>query len=250
MQLRAEGIVVKERNIGENDKILTILTRELGLIEVSARGIRKIKSGIAGSLSIFSYASLDLFKGRGGYIVNSAAPIKSFYGLSGDIEKTYLAFYLCEIICTFLPNEENGGIYLRLLLNTLHYLENGAKNNDLLKGIFELKIMQLSGFMPDLVACKKCCCYECSEMFFLAKSGSLLCGDCLAKGKGAPFVTPIHNSALTGLRFVIFSEFEKIFSFQLTESALASFSRVCEEYLLLHTQKNLSTLDFYKKIKA
>lgn len=67
-----------------------------------------------------------------------------------------------------------------MLLNTLHLLEEDKKDMELLKSIFELRALAISGFMPDLVGCQSCGEYVKDSMFFLPVDGMIICSDCMS----------------------------------------------------------------------
>ena len=105
--------------------------------------------------------------------------------------------------------------------------------------------MSLSGYMPDLVACEKCGAYETEYMYFNSEEGKLYCKNCAPTA----FSKNIAFSVVTAMRYVALSDFEKIFSFTLSDDGLKSFCSITEEYLLNKTQRKFKTLEFYNLMK-
>lgn len=254
MQIKTQGMVLKQRNIGENDRIITILSKELGLIEATARNVKATRSSIGGFVQILSYNDFCLFKGKSGYIVNSAETINTFYDLRLDVIKLSLAGYFCELtayLCS--AGDDNSESYLRLLLNTLHYLQTEKREAPLLKCIFELRSMSIAGFMPNLVCCNVCATYEDENMLFMPVDGTLICVDCYSQCE-SDFVKTIkyavNSSVLSAMRFIIFSEIKKLFLFRVTGNSLQQLGFITENYTLLHTEARFNSLEMYNSLIA
>jgi len=253
MLIKTQGIVLKQRNIGESDKILTILTSDLGVIEASARDIKTKKSKLSGASQILSYSDFCLFKGKSQYIINSAESINPFYSLRLDVVKLSLAGYFCELICYLSKNDdENAKAFLKLILNSLHFLADDSKDIMLLKSIFELRSLTIAGFQPDLVCCRDCASFESESMCFFPLEGVLLCGDCvvnssLDRNKNIHF--SLNNSVLSALRFIVFSEEKRLFSFKLGGLSLSQLNYITENYAMLHTEAKFNSLDIFNSLQ-
>ena len=130
-----------------------------------------------------------------------------------------------------------------MVLNSLHFLSKNLRPELLLKAVTEMRMLAFSGYMPDLVCCAECACYEADVMWFLPDDGILLCGDCYRPdGRRA---IPLGRGVLTGLRHTIYAEFSKLFAFQLPPEALTQLAAASEAFLLSHIDRPLPTLSFY-----
>ena len=109
-------------------------------------------------------------------------------------------------------------------------------------------MLSISGYMPDLVGCAGCGRYEAERMFFRINRGEIYCQDCYLN-KGSPAVG-LSPGALTGMRHIIYSDFEKVFSFRLTGAPLRELCEAAEAYAVSVLQKRLGTLDFYRSLGA
>lgn len=263
MQMKTDGLIIRDLNVGENDRIVTILTREHGIIQASARGARRVKSHISTATRLFCYSDFTLFKGRDIYIIDSATPKEFFLGIDKDLAGLSLSQYLAQLSAFLTPQEEKSEDYLRLMLNSLNFIRNGEKPLLLIKSAFEIRILTLSGYMPDLVACKECGAYESDVMYLDPVEGTLICSECknrlsisgqaqsnqdyLLKNEFSK-LQPLSKGALAALRHMVYSEFPKLFSFTLSEKALESLSDACEKYLLCCVDKTFPTLDFFHAI--
>ena len=156
MNLQTQGLIIKETAIGENDKLLIILTREHGLVRAFANGARKIKGKNSAATSVFCYANFTLYKGKDTYKVTDVTPIELFFDLRYNLEAFALAQYFCEIILKITPEDFEPDNYLKLILNSLHFLVKATKPLDQIKAVTEFKLVSLAGFMPNLISCAEC----------------------------------------------------------------------------------------------
>lgn len=250
MLIQTSGIVIKENNSGENDKYITILTADNGTIEAYVKGARRKGSQLASSTSLFCYSTFQLFKNNSKYYVDSADIINLFYDIRLDLTRLTIASYFCQIVCELKPNIDDSPQILKLLLNSIHLLANSKKDSKIIKSVFELRIMSLSGFCPNLVACKNCSNFEKNMRFYISE-GSILCDDCANFGEFQTVLTgyaQLTPSVLAAMRHIVYSEPEKVFSFTLDNDNLKLLSEVCEAYLLCQTERNYRSLDFLKTL--
>lgn len=244
-QITTDGLIIREQNIGDSDKLITILTRNMGIISAYAAGSKNIKSKKGASTSLLSFSSLTLKKKGEFYRVSEASPIKVFFKAGDDIEILSLAQYFCELASAHAPNDETCEQVLRLILNSLHFLSEKKRNLFLLKAVVELRLLSIIGYMPDLVACKKCINYESDIMYFDTFEGDLYCSNCAEYKKD---FAVLNLTLLTAMRHIIYSDFEKLFSFTLPDEACRALSMVTEKYLINKTEQKLKTLSFFNSL--
>lgn len=127
MLITTKGVVIRERQSRENDKFIDILTPDLGIIEISAKGAKKISSKNSASTQLFAYSNFCVQKRTERYYLNSSEPIHIFYPIRTDIEKTALAAYFSEVIKYAVPSEQPSADVLRLLLNSFHFMTEDSK---------------------------------------------------------------------------------------------------------------------------
>ncbi len=240
-----DGLIIKEQNIGDNDKIVTVLSRNNGIISAYASGAKSIKSRKGAATCLLSYSSLTLKKKGESYRITEAAPIEVFFKTGNDIEALALAQYFCELALNHAPSDENCEYVLRLFLNALYFLGERKRNIHLIKAIVELKLMALIGYMPNLVACKKCLRYENDLMYFDTAEGCLYCAECVPYEKN---FAVINGTLIMAMRHIIYAEFSKLFSFTLPDEAAVALSSITEKYLVNKTEHNLKTLQFFKSL--
>lgn len=197
MRLTTDALIIRENNnIGESDRFVTALTRDLGVIRASARGARQLKNRSGAATKLLTYSRLTLFRGRDKYIIDEAEPLQLFFELHSDIERLALAQYFCELAGVLAPREEAAEPCLRLLLNALHYLCTGGRDSRLIKAVVELKLLAFAGYMPNLTACASCGAADAAGFWLLPPgpgfcsaqpaAGMLLMGRCRSASRCLP----------------------------------------------------------------
>lgn len=245
--ITVEGIVLKERSVGEQDKFIDILTGDSGVLEVSVKGAKKINGRSGSSTQLLAYSRFCIDK-RGSYTcLNSAEPIHIFYGLRDSLSKISLASYFAEIMRFCIKPEAQNGDIMRLMLNSLHFLETGKREERLLKAVFELRLMSEIGYMPDIVACRSCGVFEPEELFFGIGSGGFYCAGCFG-GEADENYMKIKLPVLSAVRHIVLADFSRLFNFRVSEETQQRLSALAESYALTHLERSFGTLDFYKSI--
>ncbi|MFH1186682.1 MAG: DNA repair protein RecO [Candidatus Levyibacteriota bacterium] len=146
---KTEGIVIKRRNLGEADKILTILTKKLGKLQVKAPGIRRIISRRSPHVELLNYVSFSLYCGKSLPVVTEAEAIETFSLLKENLGKISTAYHTCELVDNFCPdNQENYDIFV-LLKNTLLNIERSVDSKNLIKK-FELDLLTKLGYIQPI----------------------------------------------------------------------------------------------------
>ncbi len=247
MQLSTDGIVLKEGELRENDKVLTILTQDYGLITAFANGARRLNSRLAAGASFLCYSDMRLFFNKGKYVLDDAFPKNIFYGIREDIESLSLASYLSELAQALAPVGDAAGDFLRLTLNTLHMLEKKKRPLAFLKAVFELRMISMAGYMPDLLGCMHCGAFDENSMYFSIAQAGLVCQNCY-KEQNAPQMLALSSGVLGAMRYILYSQMEKLFSFAISAESLKKLSFICEKYVQFTLDRTFKTLDFYNSL--
>ncbi|WP_296629237.1 DNA repair protein RecO [uncultured Negativibacillus sp.] len=248
MQTTATGLVIGEKILSNDNRLITILTAELGVVHAFVKSIKKLGGSMAASTDLFTYSSFVLFSNKEKYSVNSAETLHLFYHLREDLEKTALASYLAQLAEQLCPEGEGAQEYLQLFLNCLHLLETDKRTPDFVKPVFELRLLTMAGFMPDLVGCQECGEYQAESFCFSPSTGTLLCGKC-SHGVVPQGYIQIGTAQLAAMRHIIYSENKRIFQFKMSAEGLACLGRITELYLLTQLEKSFPSLDFYHRLR-
>ncbi len=243
MTLKTDGIVIREQTTGEQDRLVTILTRENGVIKGFVNGGRNPKNKNVSSTGLLCYSDFTIEKKKNDiYVVKEASAKEVFFSLRDNISSLSLAQYFAEIAGELAPREENAGEYLSLVLNSIFLLANKKKETALIKAVTELRLCAVAGYMPNLVACSECGEFETETMYFDIATGTILCENC----KTGDRLFKLGPGIISAMRHICFSPPEKVFSFSLSSDGLYALSDLTERYLKKVTVRNYKTLDFYK----
>lgn len=242
MKLTTDALIIRENNtVGESDRFVTALTRDLGVIRASVRGARQIKNRNGSATQLLCYSRLSLYKGREKYIVDDAEPLQVFFEVRGDLVKLALAQYFCELAGVLAPSEESAEEELRLLLNALHYLSEGTRPTGLIKAVTELRLLCKAGYMPAVAQCPQCGNEDCTRF-------SPLRGEVTCEQHGGGDTLALTAGSLAALRHIVYAPFEKCFAFSLPETDTAVLSQAAERFLLAQLNRGFNTLDFYHSL--
>ena len=129
MQVKTQGLIIREQTVGESDRLVTVLTRDAGVVRAFARRAKNLKDSKSAATQLLCYSRLSIFKGREKYMIDDAEPIEVFFGLRRDIAALSLAQYFCELAYLMVPEDTDSEEYLRLILNSLHFLSKGTRLN-------------------------------------------------------------------------------------------------------------------------
>ncbi len=248
MKFITNGLIIREQNIRERDKLVTILSESHGIIKAFAHGAKDIKSSKSAATSLLSYSRLTLHSRKENYLLGDAKTIKIFSGLRHSVENMYLAQYFCELAGAICPKEQNAEEQLRLILNALYLLSENKRSLSVIKPCVELRLMCMAGYMPDIMMCSECGEYEKEPMFFLPKLGTFICKDCYEKNENTEYKISLNISAVTAMRHCCYADAEKLFSFSLPEDDLKTLNFCGEEYIRFILERDFKTLKFLKTI--
>ena len=248
MEFSTVGIVIKETQPGENDKLLTILTPE-GKVFALAKGVKKISSKNAPACQLFVYSEYELMQKNGRNTVKTAISKELFYNMRADMTRYSLACYFAEVLSHVTTENNDETEALRLFLNTLFALANKP---DIplwqIKGAFELKLMCILGFSPDFENCFGCGCEIeiCRNNVFSFEEAALICEKC-RKGDVA-FSCTVSGDTCLALKYISTSTLSGFLSFTIDDSYSSEFTFICENYLIHKTERSYETLKIYKSI--
>ncbi|MBR6102790.1 MAG: DNA repair protein RecO [Ruminococcus sp.] len=247
-----KGLIIREEPRGESSKSIYVLTAERGVISIFVRGgMKSGKNSASTQLYVYSELCLETkqnAKGETLYYLNSSEPQEMFYELRLDILKMSLAAYLSELLY-FSRVEDASDIneVLRLTLNTFYFLNKGTKDRELLKSIFEFRLLCDTGLRPDLVACSKCYKYEDDRMHFNIRSGTLECEDC-CENKDSMFGYVLDKKLLYILRHIALTDFNRLFAIRIAPELQVRLTAVTEGFVKYHFKERFKTLEFYRAL--
>lgn len=244
---RASAVVLRHTDWGEADRLLTLYTRDQGIVRALAKGARKVTSRKAGHLQPFTHITVQLAKGRDLLIVTQVETVNAFLPLHDDLVKTGYAAYVVELLLRFSYEEEGADPSIfRLLVDTLDRIE---KEEDawMATRYYEVRLLDAVGFRPQLFECVNCGREIMAEdQFFSFISGGVICPRC---GEGIPNLTKISLEALKYLRHFQRSSYKEASRARPGPDIQKEAEMLMQGYFTHLLERTLNTPGFIRKIK-
>ena len=246
-ELVLKGLVLRTADYKESSKILTVLTDTRGKITVSAKGATRAKSRIAAACQPFAFSEMSLTESRDRYYLNAASTIELFTGLTADLSSYALGCYFLELLDAACPETAEEPEALSLGLNALWLLAEGKKAPALMKSAFELRLMSLLGYRPELERCGACGEETPEAPVIDLRGGALFCRDCSREHALRP--QSLDAAALAAARHIVGAAHSRVFAFSLAEKPLRRLENVAEGYVHEQLERRFHTLDYYKSLR-
>jgi DNA repair protein RecO (recombination protein O) len=231
--VKTKGIIIAEKVMSDFDKMLTILTPNMGKIECVAKGSRRPKSLLMAGTQFLCFGDYMLYKGGENYSMNSCETIELFYNIRTDLDKLKYAVYITKIINDVTTENQNNYKILQLYLNTLYVISNTDKDLEFVTSIFRLRLLSIIGYRPEIEECKTCKEKENLAKFSIRDNG-FKCTACGKQDKGAIDMSETTKDAI---RYIILSDAKKIYSFQVTKESIEELKIISKLYLTEKLEK-------------
>ena len=242
------GIVLRETETKETDKILTLLTDKFGKISAIARGARRKGCKFAACAQPLVWSEWTLYQKGDWFYVNEGSTLELFGGLRKDLDAMALGFYFAELTEAVTAAGEPALDLLRHLLNGLYALGQMHKPSELVKPAFELKLLSLAGYEPLADSCAYCGCPDPERPMLDVVQGVVRCQTC---GTGERSLSmPLCPSSLAALRHILYGDPKRLYSFRVGEDALQRLSHAAEAFAAAQLERGFRTLDFYKSLQG
>ena len=252
-QTKVTGIILSTSPSKEYDRRVVILTKERGKITAFANGARRPNSPLVGAVTPFSFGEFVLYVGGSSYTMKSAKITNYFEELRGDLQGIYYGFYFLEVADYFAKEGNDEKEVLKLLYLTLKALTSQKISNELIRCIFELKILTINGMAPEVFVCFKCGDKE-REKVFSIDTGGLVCRNCILQVKrqidsshlNGRFIEEgvgLHPSTLYAMQHIVSSRIESLYTFGLSEEVLAELIDVMRKIYWIYVDKKFNSLE-------
>lgn len=245
MLKKAEGIVIRTRDYGETHQVLVIYTREQGKIAVMARGVKKTRSRLSSVAQVLTHGQYMYYAGSGMGTLTQGETIKSHHKIREDILWMSYAAYILELLDKLTDDREPNGFLFHLLDQVLSLLETG-KDAAILCRIFEMKLLGISGYRPQVDACLNC--LESDKPFFFSVSkGGFLCAHCLPLDEQALSLSPASARLL---RLFLHVDIDRLGEIRVRPETNEQLERVMFAFTDYHADLHLKSRNFLQKMKV
>ncbi len=224
--VKTKGIIIAENNLGDFDKMLTMLTPGLGKISCVAKGARRPKSALLGGTQLFCFGEYVMFSGTNTYHINSCETIEIFYKIRTDLDKLKYAIHIDKIIQDVTQENQNSYKILQLFLNTLYIISETNKDLEFILSIFKFRLLSLLGFFPQIEKCLVCGEHENLNFFSIQQNG-FKCKTC---GKQDTSAISINESTKNAIKYTFYSPPKKLYNFELKEESLEEYKLISKIY--------------------
>ena len=242
MYATTRGLVLRGVRYKEADLLLTVLTEERGKLTIRARGALRRNSRLGAASQALCWSEFTLFGSRGRWTADEASALEQFLGLREDIAQLALGTYFAELLDTVCAEEAPEGPALRLALNALYALSRGIYGPEHVKSVFELRLMCLAGFEPEVAACGVCGRTDPAEPMFSPEMGLVHCRACGA-------ALPLDGESLAAVRHIVSAPAKREFSFVIPEESERRLSRAAEAFVRWQLDRGFSSLDYWKSVQ-
>ena len=253
---RLSAIVLKRRDTGEADRLLTVLTADRGKLTLLAKGVRRSASRKAGHIEPFTYVQLLVAKGRSMLLVTQAEIVEAHRHLREDLWLSAWAYYVAELADAFIRDEDPHAPLFDLLLETLGRLDQGDEPA-LAVRYYELHLLGLAGFQPQLFRCLQCGELLKPEVnFFSMERGGALCpkhgatpqaGTPSGANQGGSMVLPL--ATLKVMRYLQTRPWGQVAQLRLSERVSQQVETVLAQYITHHLERQLRSPVFLERLK-
>jgi len=240
---RSDAIVLRRTDVGETDRVIILYTRAKGKLSAIAKGARKALSKLAAATEPFTYGRYMLAVGQNLDVVTQAEIRESFQAIRKDVARVSHAVYFLELVDSFTEEREPNPDLFDTLLSALYLLETGV-DPQIAARSFELKLMALLGYAPQLDVCLRCGTKpKGPEIPFSPSLGGLVCRKC---GPLPEDVIYISRSTAEFMKHLVTAEPSDLRQMQPAPEALKEAAQVLRWHIRYRAERDLKSLDFLR----
>ena len=243
---RVLAIVLKRRDMGEADRLLTVLTRDRGKLTLLAKGVRRVASRKAGHIEPFTEVDILIARGRTFHLVTQAETTAAHRRLREDLWLSAWAYYVAELVDAFTQDDDPHELLFDLLAETLARLET-TTDPALVARYFELHLLSFVGYQPQLFRC-----LECGELlepqvnFFSLESGGVFCP---AHGVNRPGTAALPLPELKVLRFLQSRPWEQVAQLTLSPVVADHVETLLAQFITHQLEHNVRSAAFLDRLR-
>lgn len=239
--VKVKAIVVKSVAYGDNDKMLTVLSAERGVMHVSAKGVKSLKNKNSAAASALCCSEMILKESGDVYSLSSADVIESFYPLRESVEALSYGVYFAQLAAMCVGEGVEAPEELRLVLNTLFVLAKYPSRRDVLRAAFELKLCEIVGVAPIV---GQCSCGGSGEYFDSAQ-GESVCRMCRTESS-----VKVSPSAVKVMEYILESDIKNALLFDTPIAVAREVSKLIESFMHFQFGKLPKSLEYLKQYSS
>ncbi|NLV91917.1 MAG: DNA repair protein RecO [Firmicutes bacterium] len=242
---RTEGIVLRTKDLGDADKILTIFTADAGKVAVVSKGCRRVRNRLIGVSAPFVHLRALIFKGKSLDTLSQGEILHSFIDLREDLLKMAYASYLAEVVDQLTAERDPVPQVFQLLLGCFHLLSRGH-SPEIVARYFDINVLSLLGYRPQLDVCTQCGANLEQPRLSLTLGGGL-CRQCHPQD---PAAVPLSLGAVQMLRRFMVTPVERLPVLQVSEEMLQEMERGLRLFMDYRLARPLNSLSWLNTIRT
>jgi DNA repair protein RecO (recombination protein O) len=191
--LETEALILRTYNLAEADKIVVCLGRSSGLIRGVAKGCRKLRNRFGASLEPFTVVNLTYYEKENRELVSfrQTEILKSNFNVSADADVLASLAYMGDLLIDFSPPHQVNELLFRMAIACVDAMTQQSQDLPSVVRYFEVWLLKIEGFLPDLRSCAECERSFLDEPVYLGNDLALRCREC-SKGRGAVISKSLH----------------------------------------------------------
>ncbi|MCL6639116.1 MAG: DNA repair protein RecO [Firmicutes bacterium] len=242
---KVDAVVLRARDCGNADKLLTLFSRERGKIKVMAHGAGRTNSRKRGSVQPFTRSRFLLRRGRELDSVSQCEGLDMHLHLREDLTRLACASYLAELVEALAPEDEPNEPLFILLAATLQLMAGG--DPETLALCFAMKAAALSGYFPELEVCAVCRAALGGNIYFSPDLGGVVCPACR---EGAPGkVATLNRGLIETMKALARWHPARLHQLKVDSPVKEKLRELLREFFRYHLEKDLKTADFLMRLE-
>jgi DNA repair protein RecO (recombination protein O) len=242
----AEVVILRRRDLGEADRLLTVFSREYGKLRQIAKGVRRPQSRKAGHLELFNRVRLLVARGRDLDIITQAEAVESYPHIHADLMLVGYAGYAIELLDHFTVDAEQNANLFRLICETLLRLDQGELPSSVIRH-YEVRLLDEVGFRPELFRCVTCGKEILPEaQYFSYEKGGILCPSCGSQEHPA---VPISLPALKVIRHFQRNTYNVAAKAKVRSSVHVEIDQLMESFIGALLERRLNVPHFIRRVQ-
>lgn len=243
---KTEAVVLRQRKLGEADRIVTFYTPELGKLEAVAKGVRRPTSRLGGHLEALTHATVLLAKGQNLDVVTQAQALEAFGPLREDLERLSRAVYVAELVERATPLGVENYLLYQLLLRALRGLAQRQPLDTVVRW-FEVQALEALGYRPRLEACAVCgAALLPATNYFGGAAGGVACPRCALDGTVA---RPLSLNALKVLRLMQSGGLDEALRVRIAPPLAEELEAHLRDYLRYTLEREVKAAAFIQRLR-
>ena len=243
--LNIKGIVIKSIKFSDQDKIVTVLTKERGRITMMAKGAMRPKGNLGIVTRFLSCADFTLFKGKGMYILTSADFIRNYDGIEQDMEKLTYCSHFTDMMTDAVQEGQPFPEAVEHFLYTVNKINSSTfEKFEMIRVLFELRLLFIMGYTPKLDYCSICKQKIEEKCYFSLYNDGLCC----EKHKPNEAFVELNKISLDTIRYIATIQAKNLYQLNVSEEALQKLSEISYMYIMNKLDKRYTKIEMLKRL--